>query len=466
MADKMRTDLVAQLLPWIQQFVAGIPCLGKQTRKDYRRSLVAFATCIEKPLVKKKCFPLGIKQRTIAAWLKEMRVDYSLHTVLTWVGTITRFLSFLEERGCLKENPLLLLRKEYPKGGMKGIVVALTGSSPQESLQAFKLPPRFTSPLGFSMQKFIALARSQGKLYRDEERMLCHFDRFLQSYSDSPRHLSDSILREWLSLFSNCQPAHRYKNFVVVRSFCLYLRRFDRKAYVPDPSLSPSRPSRLFPHIYSGDEIVALLKAARQLEPSAHAPLRPQILYIMILLLYTTGMRVGETLKLRLRDIDRKNQTLCIRETKFYKSRLVPLSPSMMKELEKYLQLRQRSGAPTNSEAPVFYNPQREEAYSRSVIEKPFCHMLRDLGLKPTRGRSGPRIHDLRHTMAVRRLENWYRRGVDVQSKLGLLSTYLGHVGIASTQRYLTMTTELLQQASRRFNQYFTSTLNKEGEPK
>lgn len=328
------------------------------------------------------------------------------------------------------------------------------------------LETQFTSFLGSYMQKFIALGRSQGKIYQQEERILCRFDRFLGSYLEPPLRLSDSIIEQWLALFSKSQPEYRYKNFTVIRRFCLYLRRFDTNVYVPDSSLSPPSPSQSFPHIYSLTEILALLKAARQLKASVQSPLRPQIFYLLILLLYTTGMRISEVLKLRLGDINRKNQELCIRETKFQKSRLVPLSSSMMKELEDYLRIRQRSGVSIKLESPLFQNPCRQGTYSMSAIDVTFRRMLRTLGLKPSRGYSGPRIHDLRHTMAVHRLEDWYRRGEDIQSKLRLLSTYLGHVDIASTQRYLTMTSELLQQASKRFNQYFTSTQNSKGDSK
>lgn len=328
------------------------------------------------------------------------------------------------------------------------------------------LEKQFTSPLGHYMQKFISLGQSQGKIYQQEERILCRFDRFLRSYLDPPRQLSDSIIRQWLALFSKSKPEYLYKNFTVIRRFCLHLRRFDPNVYVPDSSLSPPSPPQTIPYIYSRTEILSLLKSARQLKASVRSPLRPRIFYLLLLLLYTTGMRISEALKLRFGDIDRKNRVLYIRETKFQKSRLLPLSPSMMKELEDYLRVRQRTEAPIRLECPLFQNPCRQGPYSMSIIDVTFRHMLRTLGLKPNRGYIGPCIHSLRHTFAVHRLEDWYRRGEDVQSKLRLLSTYLGHVDIASTQRYLTMTSELLQQASKRFNQYFISIQNSKGELK
>jgi integrase len=452
----MKTNLSNQLLPWVEQFVLKIPHLENHSRQKYQTTLLSFINDLEE-LRGEEGFTGMIKEEIITRWLKGMHARYSLYTVLPRVGTVNRFLSFLEEKGCVEENPLARLQKQYPLKGLKGIVLALVESAPEDSLKRLKTPSRFASPLGAYMERYIAIHRSQGRAYTAEEPILYRFHRFLASYSDPPpTALSDSILTQWLSLFAGAKPEHRYKSFTIIRRFCLYLRRFHPDAYLPDPSLTPPPPGRFFPHIYSRSEIDALLEVARQLKASAYSPLRPRMFYLLIMLLYTTGMRLGEALRLRLGDIDLKSQSLCIRQTKFFKSRLVPLSSSVMKELRDYLRLRQRSGAPTNPDSFIFQNPHQKGPYSNSAIQEPFQRMLKHLGLKLTQGHSGPRIHDLRHTFAVHRLEEWYRRGCDVQSRLGLLSTYLGHVGIASTQRYLTMTTELLQQASQRFNQYFS----------
>ena len=457
MGKKLRNDLSSLLLPWIEQFLDSIPHLAKETRSLYQYTIFQFVVYWEKISGKEKFWPVTVKQETIAQWLKGLRANHFSSTVVLWAGILTRFLSFLEKNGVLQENPIARLQKQYPGRGFKGIALALTSSCPQKSLKSLEIPPRFISPLGHNMQRLIALGRSQGKIYRAEEYILCRFDRFLMSYPSPPNGLSDSILSRWLGIFSKSRPEHRYKNFKVIRRFCLYLRRLNPEAYVPDSCLCSSPGPAFIPYIYSQTEVVALLKTARELKASPQSPLRPHIFYILILLLYTTGMRLGEALKLQIRDIDWKDQTLYIRETKFFKSRIVPLSSGMMRELENYLQLRSKTGIPANPESPLFQGPCPERPYSMSTIQRLFCHMLRDLGLKPIGSRSGPRPHDLRATFAVHRLEQWYRKGEDVQSKLGLLSTYLGHVGIASTQRYLPMTTELLQQASHRFNRYFTS---------
>jgi integrase len=454
MKNEIKANLISDMQSWIERFISSIPHLEKKTRRDHRRFILSFLSHLDKS---SNCegIPATVKLNAVTEWIKEMLTDHPLRKVLSRVYIVARFLSFLEDKGVLGENPLGRLQKEYPRKGLKGIVLAIVGSSPQKSLQALKLPDRFTSPLGRYMQEFIALAQAQGKKYRNEVRMLGRFDRFLMTHAQPPQQLSESVIKEWLGLFPVSSSGSRYLAFMIVRKFCLYLRRFSSQAYVPDSSLVPLPPSSL-PYIYSRAEIAALLRAARQLEPSATSPYRPQTFYTLILLLYTTGMRIGEALNLQLGDIDTENQTICVRETKFFKSRLVPLSPSMMRELEAYLQLRRQFGVSINLQSPLFQNPHRRGHYASSTVRQTFSKILKTIGIKKIPGHRGPCIHSLRHTMATHRIEDWYRQGESVQSKLGLLSTYLGHVDIAATQRYLTITTELFQQASQRFNEYFT----------
>ena len=463
MQSKMKPDLQTDALCLMGKFVEGISHLEDKTRQGYRKAILSFITFLEEGSTGKP-FPQAIKQETIVGWLKKVTEIHSTDTVLPQARIVARFLSFLESSGVLQQNPLGVLQRQYPKQGLTAIVLALLSVSPNESLEALTSAPPFTSPLGVCMQKFIALGRAQGKVYRVEEETLCCFDRFLQSLQPPPHHLSDTVMRKWLALYSSAQPGTRYINFGIVRRFCFYLRRFDPSAYVPHQSLAPPPPPPFLPYIYSRSEIVALLKAARQLKPSALSPIRPQAFYLLIALLYTTGMRLSEVLKLELRDIDWKQQALHIRKTKFFKSRHLPLSTSMMKQLESYLQLRKGSGAPSTPVSPLLQNPHRLGPYSKSVVRTTFHQLLQRAGVTWAQDRSRPRIHDLRHSMAVHRLEDWYRQGADVQSNLRLLSTYLGHANLAGTKTYLTMTTELLQLASQRFQRFYTVKSSAEGD--
>ena len=174
----------------------------------------------------------------------------------------------------------------------------------------------------------------------------------------------------------------------------------------------------------------------------------------LLLLLYGAGLRISEALRLTLADCDLEQSLLTIRETKFYKSRLVPLGPDLSQALKLYLAARSERGHPAPAEAFLLLT-RHSLPVSVQLAEDSFKRICRKVGVRRTDGsRYKPRLHDLRHAFAVHRLTACYREGGDVQRLLLQLSTYLGHVDLDSTQRYLTLTPELLGQASHRFEQY------------
>src|SRR5690606_14696936 len=143
--------------------------------------------------------------------------------------------------------------------------------------------------------------------------------------------------------------------------------------------------------------------------------------------------------------------TVDVRETKFFKHRRVPLASGVMAALAHYLAARTSAGAPTSPQSALFWSPQTGRGYSLGVVRLMLTDVLRRAGVKPPRGAVGPRIHDLRHTMVGHRLRDWYKSGINPQSKLPYLATYLGHKDIRSTLVYLNITPELLQEAGERF---------------
>jgi integrase len=155
-----------------------------------------------------------------------------------------------------------------------------------------------------------------------------------------------------------------------------------------------------------------------------------------------------------LADVDRDRALLVVRAGKFRKSRLVPISASLLAHLDHYLDERRRAGASGTSDAPLFWSP-RGGPYSMIGIQKGLTQLLHSVCRKPPGRGTGPRVHDIRHSFAVHRLLRWYRDGADVQAKLPVLATYLGHCSFLSTQCYLTATPELLVEASRRFHDEF-----------
>lgn len=187
---------------------------------------------------------------------------------------------------------------------------------------------------------------------------------------------------------------------------------------------------RCRPHVYSAEEIGRLLSTAREF-PSPKAPLRPLTLYTMLVLAYCVGLRMGEIVHLELRDVQLDDGVLEIRETKFFKSRRLPIRSSVAAALSQYLAERAKYRLSDVPEASLFCHTQRGYAYV--TAEQLLRRVIRAADLKPERGRCGPRIHDLRHTFVVHRMLEWYRQGINPQGKLSYLSTYLGHRDIHST---------------------------------
>jgi integrase len=182
--------------------------------------------------------------------------------------------------------------------------------------------------------------------------------------------------------------------------------------------------------------------------------LRPATITTLIGLLYATGLRIGEALKLTLADVDLRRRLLTVRETKFKKARYVPLSASTTRHLADYLRERKRKGFSLAASARVFVNS-AGGPYGAAGVCTIFLQTLRELGLRGPKGKKGPRLHDFRHTFAVNRLLAWYRQGENVSAKMPLLSTYLGHTTVTATEVYLHATAELLENAGKRFHDHF-----------
>ena len=207
------------------------------------------------------------------------------------------------------------------------------------------------------------------------------------------------------------------------------------------------------PYIYSPEEIRRLLDIARTY-PSPRAPLRPISLYTMLVLAYCAGLRVGEIARLNLGDVDLQSGTITIRETKFFKSRILPLSGSALSALREYLEARRDTKAPQSPESGLFWHDQGNGRYTSHAISGALVDILRLAGIKPPKGKIGPRVHDFRHSFVVNRILEWYRAGIIPQDRLPFLATYLGHRDIHSTLVYITVTQDLLQQAGERFRAF------------
>jgi len=232
------------------------------------------------------------------------------------------------------------------------------------------------------------------------------------------------------------------QRLVVVRGFAKYLQTIDSRTEMPSlDHLPASEGIRSTPYVYSAADITALLSATETLR----APLRVATYRTLLGLLAVTGMRVGEAIALDEHDFDRRREVLVIRKTKFDKSREVPLHASTVQALARYLRDRNRL-APRRGTPSLFVSIAGSRLFYQNVHET-FLKLVYAAGPGERRPRR-PHIHDLRHSFAIRTVLDWYRDEVDVEARLPLLSTYLGHIGPSSTYWYLTAVPELLEAAT------------------
>ena len=308
----------------------------------------------------------------------------------------------------------------------------------------------FNSCLAEHMERFVALRRLSGTDYQSQTMLLEYFDHFLVTDNFKTPYLTSDIIHRYLAGISHLHVRTQCNRFSVVRQFCCYLSQFEPRCYLPEPIRSINSASSRIPYIFTKTEIRALLAHAAGLLPR-HS-LRPQTYRVLFGLLYTTGLRIGEALALDIKDVYLDSSRLHVREGKFHKTRWVPLASSTCAVLEKYL-LRRQLYSPLGPDSPLFISLRASRLYHGTVY-RTFRILLKDSGIRAYKG-PGPRIHDLRHTFAVHRLLAWYRDGRDINARLPALATYMGHVGVGSTQAYIQAIPELFEEAHQRSLTYF-----------
>lgn len=296
--------------------------------------------------------------------------------------------------------------------------------------------------------QYVAYKQGMGMRFHTEARTLRSFCRIMGDTA-----IADIPVAQVHSYVAGTGPVTRFwhRKYVVLRGFYRFAIARGYVDWSPLPKIVPKAPE-FVPHIYSHDELQRLLDAGAYCE-SPRSKLQPHTWRMLILLLYGAALRISEALSLTLADIDLAAGILTIRESKFYKTRLVPIGPAVCTALEEYV-VRRAKEPSTKPDAALFLT-RNGTPLVRYTAENVFRRLRVRAGVTGRVGsRYQPRLHDLRHAAAVHRLISWYRQGADVQRLLPHLATYLGHIHIAATQRYLTMTPELLHEASQRFEQY------------
>lgn len=315
---------------------------------------------------------------------------------------------------------------------------------------------RYQSRFAQDIRDFLAFKRSLGVQYDGAAWVLRRFDRFVvQNFTRRRRLDLKTAIEAWLPTL-RCRPVSITNNFVVLRKLCLFLRRRDPNGFVPDRSLMPCvYKSHHVPYILSPAEIRIVLDAIDKMQP----PFRSRTYRALLLILYCTGIRTGEAVRLRIRDVDLQANVLRVEASKA-KSRWVPFEATLAAELGTYLQERCLI-TPASEESRFFVQPNGSPC-GRPIVSNRITALFRQTGLKPRTGRVGPRPYDTRHSFAVHRLTQWYREGVDVQERLAWLSAYLGHDDLLGTQDYLQLTPELRRIVSARHEAYIARCFNGE----
>jgi integrase len=297
---------------------------------------------------------------------------------------------------------------------------------------------------------YLQYRRSLGFALRGHGRLVMHFARFLdRGHRDRP--LTIDLMLRWVNANAAHSPSYRASRLTAVRCFTRYLATHDDRIPVPPARLLSVRIRRCRPHIYNPVQLEQLLSAAGRLDP--HFVLRPLTFQTLLGLIAATGLRVSEVIRLHRTEVDLERGLLQITQTKFKKSRLVPMHPTTTLALRHYRNMRDKRWG-VQPERPFFLDATGRPLPARS-IQCVFRKLCEGLGWQRGNGElPKPRIHDLRHSFACRRLLLWHRDGQDIGHRIAALTTYLGHGKVRDTYWYLTGTPELLAIAGDRFAQF------------
>jgi len=302
----------------------------------------------------------------------------------------------------------------------------------------------FQSVLAPLMDRFLQEKRACGYAYHEPFRILHRLDDFLVQQGLETLELPRGLARNWLAKKPHESASTQQQRITIVRQFSKFLLIVGCPTYVPDATLA-ARKSIFVPRMLTEEEVRKFFRAVDTLEPTARSPLRHRIMPEVFRLLYGCGFRVREVLSLRIRDVDLNQGIITVRQGKFRKDRLVPPALSLVNRLSKY-------AGHFDSRPPdaIFFPGPNGCPFALRTVYTLFREMLLQCGISHAGRGKGPRIHDYRHLFALHTLRRWYREGEDLEAKLPLLATYLGHQHLSGTQRYLHLTAEIFPEITAR----------------
>jgi len=312
-----------------------------------------------------------------------------------------------------------------------------------------------SSSLASPLRRFLEFKRAAGCRYRDEARALRMLDRFLSTHlaADDPV-ISLAVIRAYVARRGEESETTRAHRLSLIRQVCRFLALEHPRTAVPGPRFLGICRRTVLPRLLTREEGQRFLQACGSVAPGRSSPLRTTVLGTTLVLLYLTGLRAGEALRLTDADVDLAAAVLRVRDTKFGKSRLVPVAPDVATRLHRCRDDVARHVGPRAPEAPFFPAPSGRR-YSISALRTAFHHVLVAAGIPRWSGGRSLRLHDVRHSFVALRLLLWCQQDADLGARLPALATYLGHVGLASTQRYVQLTPDLVGEITRRHEARF-----------
>ena len=295
-----------------------------------------------------------------------------------------------------------------------------------------------------AVKKYLQERRALGFKMDVAERLLFLFADYLQEHKITI--ITQKLAIRWACLPDKCRPKYRSQRLSTVRLFARYYSTIDPRTEIPAQGLLPFKSIRTIPYIYTEDQLLSLIKADMTLY--SQTGLRASTFVTLFSLLTVTGMRIGELVGLDREDVDLEEGVLLVKKAKLDRRRLIPVRPSTVKALQRYV--RHRDKACPKTKTTSFFVSEAGTRLRAGTIRWNFNKLSCQIGLRHPSDSSGPRIHDMRHTFAVHMMQNWYRQGKSVEKLLPQLAMYLGHRNLNCTYWYMTATPELLKLAAER----------------